>query len=331
MAQAMGIPVPWVHTAVFAIGAGMAAASGVLFGPLVGVNHAMGLDWVLKAFIVVVVGGMGNLGGSIAGLHLHQPARGLRGDLRQPGPGHHRLLRRADPHPAVPAHRPVRADAQMTKRPQHRPTGSPSAIVIALLIVAPLVLPEFWRRFLTEILIWGLLAMSSDILIGYTGMVSFGHSAFFGLGMYGAAAALLMVKPPNLWLAILYGLAGSAAIAAVRRLLLHPPARHLFRHHHADLLADLLRHHLHLDRGDGRRERPLRSAGPSSASPACGPRPVHLRDAALVRAGGGGGLLSHRAAHHPVAVRHGAAVDPRERGRARAPSAIRSSATRWWP
>jgi branched-chain amino acid transport system permease protein len=66
MASAMGIPVPWVHTAVFAIGAGMAAASGVLFGPLVGVNHAMGLDWVLKAFIVVVVGGMGNLGGSIA-------------------------------------------------------------------------------------------------------------------------------------------------------------------------------------------------------------------------------------------------------------------------
>ncbi len=66
MAQAMGIPVPRVHTAVFAIGAGMAAASGVLFGPLVGVNHAMGIDWVLKAFIVVVVGGMGNLGGSIA-------------------------------------------------------------------------------------------------------------------------------------------------------------------------------------------------------------------------------------------------------------------------
>jgi branched-subunit amino acid ABC-type transport system permease component len=66
MAQAMGIPVPWVHTAVFAMGAGMAAASGVLFGPLVGVSHTMGLDWVLKAFIVVVVGGMGNLGGSIA-------------------------------------------------------------------------------------------------------------------------------------------------------------------------------------------------------------------------------------------------------------------------
>ncbi|HEU0155998.1 MAG TPA: branched-chain amino acid ABC transporter permease [Stellaceae bacterium] len=87
-------------------------------------------------------------------------------------------------------------------------------VVVALLIAAPLVLPEFWRRFLTEILIWGLLAMSSDILIGYTGMVSFGHSAFFGLGMYGAAAALLTVTPPNLWLAILYGIAAAAVVGA---------------------------------------------------------------------------------------------------------------------
>ncbi len=65
MAAAMGIPVPIVHTVVFAIGAAMAAASGILFGPLVGVNHVMGADWVLKAFVVVVVGGMGNLAGSI--------------------------------------------------------------------------------------------------------------------------------------------------------------------------------------------------------------------------------------------------------------------------
>ena len=88
------------------------------------------------------------------------------------------------------------------------------SVILALLIVAPLVLPEFWRRFVTEILIWGLLAMSSDILIGYAGMVSFGHSALFGLGIYGAAAALLSVQPPNLWLAMLYGLVASAGVAA---------------------------------------------------------------------------------------------------------------------
>jgi len=86
-------------------------------------------------------------------------------------------------------------------------------VVMAVLIVAPLVLPVFWAKFLTEILIWGLLAMSSDLLIGYTGLVSFGHSAFFGLGMYGAAGALIAIGPPNLWLAILFGLAGAAGAA----------------------------------------------------------------------------------------------------------------------
>ena len=88
------------------------------------------------------------------------------------------------------------------------------AVIVVLLAIAPLVLPEFWRRFLTEILIWGLLAMSSDILIGYTGLVSFGHSAFFGLGMYGAAAALITMRPPSLWLALPYGLVAAAAVAA---------------------------------------------------------------------------------------------------------------------
>jgi branched-chain amino acid transport system permease protein len=87
-------------------------------------------------------------------------------------------------------------------------------VIVAVLAAAPLILPEFWRRFVTEILIWGLLAMSSDLLIGYTGMVSFGHSAFFGLGMYGAAAALILVEPPSLWLALAYGLVGAAAAAA---------------------------------------------------------------------------------------------------------------------
>jgi branched-chain amino acid transport system permease protein len=108
----------------------------------------------------------------------------------------------------------------MTASPAARPR-SPAvgywigfAVVSVPLVIAPLVLPPFWQRFVTEILIWGLLAMSSDILIGYTGMVSFGHSAFFGLGMYGAAAALLMVKPPSLSLAVLYGLV-AAGLAAV--------------------------------------------------------------------------------------------------------------------
>src|SRR6185503_4494610 len=148
------------------------------------------------------------------GRHLHQPAGSLcvAGGLARPG--RHRVLRGADPHAPHPAHRALRAHAQMSAPRRDYAYWIGFVVVVALLWAAPLVLPGSWGRFATEILIWGLLAMSSDILIGYTGMVSFGHSVFFGLGMYGAAAALLSVKPPNLWLALAYGLVAAAVVSA---------------------------------------------------------------------------------------------------------------------
>jgi len=91
------------------------------------------------------------------------------------------------------------------------------ALAVALAVTAVLLFPRvagnYPVKLLQEILIWGIFAMSLDLLMGFAGMVSFGHSAFFGLGMYGAAAALLSVKPPNLWLAMLYGLVGAAIVA----------------------------------------------------------------------------------------------------------------------
>src|SRR5262249_16814102 len=100
---------------------------------------------------------------------------------------------------------------------------------------------------------------------------------------------------------------------AVRRLFQHPVARPLFRHHHAHLLADLLRHHLHLDRGDRRRERPdFSPPGAGNSRPVLGA--VLVRDAALVRARRSHRVVLDPAAYHAIALRHGAAVDPRERG-----------------
>jgi branched-chain amino acid transport system permease protein len=67
-------------------------------------------------------------------------------------------------------------------------------------------LDSFWQKFVTEVLILGLLAMSSDILIGYTGMVSFGHALFFGAGCYAAAFASIWTTPrPNLWFVLIFG------------------------------------------------------------------------------------------------------------------------------
>ena len=61
--------------------------------------------------------------------------------------------------------------------------------VLALVLVAmmPVIGQPYLTRFATSVLIFGLVAMSLDLLVGYGGMVSFGHAAFFGLGAYATA------------------------------------------------------------------------------------------------------------------------------------------------
>lgn len=53
-----------------------------------------------------------------------------------------------------------------------------------LLVILPPVLPSYWLTILTQMLIFGIMAMSLDVLMGYTGMPSFGHAAFFGASAY---------------------------------------------------------------------------------------------------------------------------------------------------
>lgn len=64
--------------------------------------------------------------------------------------------------------------------------------VAVVLAGAPLVLPPFFLQLLTEIAIVGLFATAFNLLMGFGGMVSFGHAAYFALGAY--AAALLVKK-----------------------------------------------------------------------------------------------------------------------------------------
>ena len=65
MAACMGVPVPRVYQLVFALGCGLAAMSGVLVAPIFSVSYSMGLDIIVQAFIVVVVGGLGSLTGTL--------------------------------------------------------------------------------------------------------------------------------------------------------------------------------------------------------------------------------------------------------------------------
>ena len=65
MAQAFGVPARRVYAAVFALGAMLAAAAGVLVVPIEQAHYLMGLDPLLLSFIVVVLGGLGNLKGTL--------------------------------------------------------------------------------------------------------------------------------------------------------------------------------------------------------------------------------------------------------------------------
>jgi branched-chain amino acid transport system permease protein len=64
-AQAFGVPVRRVYAAVFALGAMLAAVSGVLIAPIRQAHYLMGADPLLLSFIVVIVGGLGNLRGTL--------------------------------------------------------------------------------------------------------------------------------------------------------------------------------------------------------------------------------------------------------------------------
>src|SRR5438094_8303751 len=59
------------------------------------------------------------------------------------------------------------------------------AIVFLLLAISPPFLSSFLLTLLTQALIYAILAMSLDIILGYTGLASLGHAAYLGLGAYG--------------------------------------------------------------------------------------------------------------------------------------------------
>jgi branched-chain amino acid transport system permease protein len=110
----------------------------------------------------------------------------------------------------------------MTDRTQTRRLAGLAAIWVAL-ILAP-----YWMAPLggytalgTRILVLGLAAMSVNFLLGFTGVLSFGHAAYFGLGAYGAGFALKFLAPSTpLSLVcgmLLGGLAGAVLGALIAR------------------------------------------------------------------------------------------------------------------
>ncbi|BAO29455.1 branched-chain amino acid ABC transporter permease [Sulfuritalea hydrogenivorans] len=81
----------------------------------------------------------------------------------------------------------------------HRLTNWLPYVVLGLLALFPLVESTFYTQLLTKVLIMAIFAMSLDLLVGYTGLVSFGHAAYFGLAGYALALLAPKYEAVSLW------------------------------------------------------------------------------------------------------------------------------------
>lgn len=82
------------------------------------------------------------------------------------------------------------------------------------LVIGPLFLSSYWVGLLTQVVILAILAMSLDVLLGYTGLPSLGHAAFFGVAAY-AVAVLSTAYRADFWICVLAALLAGTALAAI--------------------------------------------------------------------------------------------------------------------
>jgi branched-chain amino acid transport system permease protein len=103
--------------------------------------------------------------------------------------------------------------------PQHtRPlwkTFTGAAIVALGLAAAPLILPEFHTLTLAYGLVMAIAALGFNLLLGYTGLLSFGHSAYFGMGAYTVAFMVKYWKVTSLELYIIGSIVTALIVSAV--------------------------------------------------------------------------------------------------------------------
>lgn len=220
MAGGLGCNIPALFTAIFGAGVALAALGGVAAGPIFGMYPGEDAEILIPAFIVIVVGGMGSLRGAFIGSL-------LIGEADTFGKAY-------VPELALFLIYLVMA-VVLLARPQglfgikHAPAPAPQAgapevplesrgallaglIVIAALVLYPFMVADYQRALVTELLIFGIFAMSLDLLLGFTGLMSLGHAGFFGLGAY-VVIVMGAMFGLNAWLGVVLGI-GVAALAS---------------------------------------------------------------------------------------------------------------------
>jgi branched-chain amino acid transport system permease protein len=205
MADALGINMSALFTLVFAFGAVLAGLGGALAGPVRTVFPGVGTEVIIESFVVVVIGGLGNLWGALIGSVLIGALETI-GIIVFPefemALIYLLMVAVLVVRPWGLFGRPLKVKALSEKNlameaqeisPIHyavHPAVRWAPVLLLLLV--PLFAGRFYQYLLTQIFVASLMAISFNLLLGTTGLLSFGQAAFFGVGAY--ATGLLTTK-----------------------------------------------------------------------------------------------------------------------------------------
>ncbi len=245
VAATLGINNKLIFTGVFILGSAIAGASAMIGGSVTGVGAGTAWSVLLDSIIVVVVGGTGSiqgalLGGLILGLAnsfgtayvealvpflkylvliivlLIKPSgllgrkmdvnKAIEADLEKTGSKGH-----GDP---MPRSEVVIRNGRLTMQ-MHAYRWLPYLIALVFLAVCPTFMGRTLVSMLSKSLIFALFAASLDVIMGYGGMRSFGHAAYFGLGGYTVALLYARADLGNFWLGLVAVIVVCAVAGAV--------------------------------------------------------------------------------------------------------------------
>src|SRR5919199_5044051 len=179
MASSLGVNVRKVYVQAFALGCAMAGLGGAIIVPGQAAVLGMGTDALILAFIVVVVGGLGSLLGALIGAL-------IVGVMRTVGIMFFPEIELAVLYP-----------------------------IAVLLLCIPYLTNPYQTLILAYGLIMAIAALGFNLLLGYTGLLSFGHSAYFGLGAYAVAFMVKYLQVTSMEAFVIGGVIATLLVTAV--------------------------------------------------------------------------------------------------------------------
>ena len=222
MAAGLGANIPALFTGIFGLGVALAALGGIAAAPVIGLYPGMDSEILIPAFIVIVIGGMGSLRGAFVGSLLIGIADTF-------GKAYFQSIALFLIYLAMTAVLLIRPQGLFgikytdiaiapaiatTSRPSTVQRSAVEFLVLLALLALPFLLTDYPRALISEIFIFAIFAMSLDLLLGFTGLMSLGHAAFFGLGAY-AVAVLGTQFGVNAWLGVAAGIVVAGCGAAL--------------------------------------------------------------------------------------------------------------------